>query len=74
MSDSEEPFGHRGRPTYGEEIRARRVAKRLGACVVSLQGAGFNHDEAFAFIAGAAFEAARSRGEGWATPQTPPKR
>lgn len=68
MADYDEPFGHRGRPTYGEEMRARRVAERLGACIRQLQDTGFNHDEAIGFIAGAAYEEARRLGEGWSSP------
>lgn len=64
-----EPEGHRGHPTSGEECRARALGQRLGALVAHLQDHGFLEQEAIAFVAGAAHEIARERGESWGSVQ-----
>lgn len=60
-----EPHGHRGHPTNGELLRARRTGERIGATITRLQENRFTHDEATAFIAGIAHEKALGRGETW---------
>lgn len=66
MSDVE-PHGHRGHPTDGETRHSAYVAQRLGALVAVLIEAGFEHEEAVAFIAGAAYDTAAGDGETWST-------
>lgn len=61
----DEPFGHRGHPTWYETQRARYVGERIGTTIEQLVHEGFGEREAIAFIAGIAFERATKDGETW---------
>jgi hypothetical protein len=61
-----EPHGHRGHPTFSETLRARTLGQSVGVLIAQLESEGFTHEESVAFLAGAAYEYARSQGESWA--------